>query len=355
MRVEEKVPVTRISRVSDMRSASSVDDDMLLFVVQNGIGKKTTWNMLKNDILPVIELSSSNVEKNAALSVKNVDEKIQKLESNFISAVGKLSLDEILKKENADKYELLQIIEKNQNETASKFSNVNEQFEKTNNNFNIQLSNLQNIQYDNRTKQHEIEKTLNELNLQTKNAFKCVQHVNSGVSQLSTSQDMLSQKYEAISSNLQKLSCNQSRIEQFDEKLSSLAEKTTNLSASTIAIAEQQKEISSSILEFLNTKLAERDNFNQDKINSLSSLNSTLFEKIDALSSDILQVKSTTNNVVVQEVDTDKIKSELSTLFDKNYNDISATVKGLSSQVENVKEMLQAVVKQIVSIVEKTK
>lgn len=71
MQVEQKVPVTRVARVSEMRTVGSIADDALILVVQNGTGSKTTFGQLKRQILVEAKDTAEGCAAEAATLVAN--------------------------------------------------------------------------------------------------------------------------------------------------------------------------------------------------------------------------------------------------------------------------------------------
>lgn len=71
MQVEQKVPVTRVARVSEMRTVGSIADDALILVVQNGTGSKTTFGQLKRQILAEAKDTAENFATEAATLAAN--------------------------------------------------------------------------------------------------------------------------------------------------------------------------------------------------------------------------------------------------------------------------------------------
>lgn len=71
MQVEQKVPVTRVARVSEMRTVGSIADDALILVVQNGSGSKTTFGQLKRQILAEAKDAAESYAVEAATLATN--------------------------------------------------------------------------------------------------------------------------------------------------------------------------------------------------------------------------------------------------------------------------------------------
>ena len=71
MQVEQKVPVTRVARVSEMRTVGSIADDALILIVQNGTGSKTTFGQLKRQILAEAKDTAESFAAEAATLATN--------------------------------------------------------------------------------------------------------------------------------------------------------------------------------------------------------------------------------------------------------------------------------------------
>ncbi len=99
MQTNEKVPVTKVTRVSDMRTLANVNDDSLLLVVQDGKGWKIKYSALKKLILDdAIQKSKSFQEAEASkiqTKMSKLENNVEELSSNLQKKSGKYSLPEI--------------------------------------------------------------------------------------------------------------------------------------------------------------------------------------------------------------------------------------------------------------------
>lgn len=92
MQVEQKVPVTRVARVSEMRTVGSIADDALILVVQNGTGSKTTFGQLKRQILAEAKDTAEGCAAEAATLVAN---KSAAIASDLASLSGSIFKKEV--------------------------------------------------------------------------------------------------------------------------------------------------------------------------------------------------------------------------------------------------------------------